>query len=160
MRKVNSLIPSSYERLEDVVSQQLNLSDAVDQSSKVYDAPERRQYFRCQQLPGAADAVLFRNGMIQRREPVQLIDQSSSGFAVAYKGKETIRKGQILMMQTQAGRHEVRVIYALNGDGVIRVGLERLRDNPEVSGVLSAGTLFMILIFASMSIFTFALMGQ
>ena len=64
------------------------------------------------------------------------------------------------MMQTQAGRHEVRVIYSLRGADEMRVGLERLCDNPEVSGELSAGTLFLIVIFASMSVFTFALTGQ
>jgi len=160
MRKVANPISSTYERLEDVVDQQLNLSDAGDQSSKIDGASERRQYFRCSHQMGATDAVLFRKGMRQRREPVQLIDQSSSGFAVAYKGQESFEEGQVLMMQTHAGRHEVRVIYTLNGDDATRVGLERLRDNPEVSGDLSVGTLFLIVVFATMSVFTFALIGQ
>ena len=160
MRKVTRPIPSTYERLEDVVSQHLNLDLAVGRPTKVNDAAERREHFRCSHEPGTADAVLIRNGMRRRRERVQLVDQSSNGYAVVYRGKGTFRKGQILLMQTQAGRHEVRVVYALKRKGEQRLGLERLCDNPEVSGVLSAGALFLIVTFASMSVFTFALMNQ
>ena len=148
-----------YERLEDVVSQQLNLSPAVGRSNQTYDAPERRKYFRCPYLMETPDAVLCGVGTKQRWERVQMIDQSSTSFAVSYRGKETFQKGQVLMMKTRAGRHEVRVIYALKRVDELRVGLERLRDNPEVSGNLSAATLFLVVIFASMSIFTFAIMG-
>ncbi len=160
MRKVTRPIPSTYERLEDVVRQQLNLRFAVGRPRKVNAAADRRQHVRCPHQLGAADAVLIRNGMRQRRDRVQLIDQSSSGYGVVYRGKGTFRKGQILLMQTQAGRHEVRVAYAIKRNGELRLGLERLCDNPEVSGVLSTCTLFLIVTFSSLSILTFALMSQ
>ena len=159
MRKTKSLVGSSYERLEDVVRQELNLSESLDETSEADDSIERRASFRCPVQGDEQKAVLVGRG--GRTHTSRLIDQSAGGFTVAYAGKRKFEKGQILLLRTMSGRFEVAVVYSRPEEDHIRLGLLRLRDiDPEVSGSLSAATLFLIVMLASMSIYTFALLAR
>ena len=99
---------------------------------------DRRKAFRCPVL-GPEQIVLL---VLNRTEvPVQLIDESATGFAVRMTRSPKLKVGDIVRLRTRSGLHEVSVTHVSeeetagvdeSGDEgpvpVCRVGLERRED--------------------------------
>jgi hypothetical protein len=64
------------------------------------------------------------------RSPVRVIDVSTGGFGVEAGSDVTFLLDQQIQLETDNWLHDVRVIYVNKGDGVNRIGLERLSDKP------------------------------
>lgn len=147
-----------YQRLEDVVSQQLGDSFGGSQLA-VEDDANRRVSFRCAVQPDKQRAVLS-NKSGWRKRGVRLVDQSAGGFGVVYSGTMPFEEGQELRLKTVNGGYWVRIVRLESDGDSTRAGLERMGDiiEPELSsGSLSVGTLFLVIVFASAVFFRYAL---
>jgi hypothetical protein len=64
------------------------------------------------------------------RSPARVVDVSTGGFGVEAGSDVIFLLDQTIELETDNWIHDVRVAYFSKGDGVNRIGLERLSDKP------------------------------
>lgn len=89
---------------------------------------ERRKNFRCPSASDGETVVLRYKGVDQT---AKVVDLSAEGFRIAFEaesGIESAKVGDVALLATRNGSHEVRIANVQIENQTVRLGLERVAD--------------------------------
>src|ERR1700722_8947800 len=101
---------------------------------------ERRKYYRYPPAGGSQTAVLRHAGL--ERE-AKLVNLSADGFRLDVTAdsdvdaNSIVEIGDVVLLATSYGFHQVEVVNLSREDGALRLGLKRLKDLPASAAVSS-----------------------
>ena len=93
---------------------------------------ERRKYYRYPPA-GGSQAVVLRHAGLER--DAKLVNLSADGFRLDVDADSIVNVGDVVLLATSYGFHQVQVVNVSRENGALQLGLKRIKDLPASAAI-------------------------